>query len=224
MSYNGNSLYITWGGAIGNPEVDVWQCGLKISDMSALDAARVLPTAGQLETLLSDVIMPFHSSTATKISDYASVYWAKAAILDEEGHYNQEPVVVELPPIDGSGAATSASSPVQSMVISLSSGGSFGQANHGRFYLPWTTFTVSGDGTVDDGERAALRVRALTFLNEFSSWAKTVDINYQLVIMSKVGSGTTKVARVMRVGNVVDVQRRRRNKIVENYVSSELDN
>jgi len=56
-------------------------------------------------------------------------------------------------------------------------------------------------------------------LKAISGELTQVEQAYYLAIMSKVGSGTTKAVTAIKVGNVVDTQRRRRSSLVESYFS-----
>ena len=75
---------------------------------------------------------------------------------------------------------------------------------------------------IDSGSVTGLLNEAKTFLDETNVWADGFVGDARVVIMSSVGAGTTKVATTVRVGNVRDTQRRRRNGIPEAYQSAVL--
>lgn len=224
VTYASTHYYLTWGGRIGTPAQDVWQCGVRISDLDNSDAQYDMPNLAQLELLYEGALTTFHSAAATGISSGAVLEWVKVARIDPLGHYTQEPVIFEGDPVPGGVGGINASSPQDALVITLASGNTFGDANYGRFYLPWSALAVS----TSTGKMVVTNVltQAQTFLNSLNAqvlnWNPLDNGDYQVVIMSEKGAGTTKPVRQVRVGDVKDTQRRRRNKLVETYISANV--
>ena len=222
MPFNQESLYLTWGGQIGTAGAgtDVWQCGLKI--VGPTPGVLPSPNEANLADWYEDTVTPVHTSSATSISQAAVLKWAKAARIGTDGKYVSEPVVHEGAPQQGYAGSTIAS-PQDAMAITLWSGLTLGKANYGRFYLPYSALPVAlANAQIDSGSVAGLLAEAKTFLDETNVWADSFVGDARVVIMSSVGAGTTKVATTVRVGNVRDTQRRRRNGIPEAYQSAVL--
>lgn len=93
-----------------------------------------------------------------------------------------------------------------------------GRGHIGRFYLPSMAFNVStATGKVGDLSASAGAV-IRTWLNAINA---TPDIGTVGVITS-LGSGTSRVVDHIRLGQVIDTQRRRRNAISETYTTVAL--
>lgn len=221
MPFDRDSEYLTWGGRLSTAAEDYWQCGIRF----AFDTNAFVPpafTSGMLEDA-ADALSAFHTAAGTGICTGAKLDWVKAASLDEEGAYRNEPVVLDGIDASGGGAGGSAAGPSVSVAVTLWSGSTFGQANYGRFYLPWQTSLVTAtDGKMTDVTRDAIVSNAQTLLNAlFDIGAAAPGANDLLPsIMSSVGAGTTKVISQVRVGNVKDTQRRRSNRLDESYGSA----
>lgn len=101
------------------------------------------------------------------------------------------------------------------IAVTLFTGG-LGKGRFGRYYLPPTEVTLGVDGTLTDSfqtnhaDQAALFVEAL---NDIGSTRGGVSA----VVASKIGVGTNKRVTSIRVGQVVDTQRRRRRSLDEAY-------
>jgi len=222
--YQRRSLYLTWGGQIGSSGsgVDVWQTGLHICGPDDT-AAPGMPDAADMETLYEDILTPFHSDINVGISQGAKLLWAKAAPLDRNGNYSADA-------IEHSGAAvagpvtTDRGGPQDSLVLSLWSGQTLGRANYGRIYLPWNGIPVQAtNARISDGAATNASVAAGDFINDVDAWVATfTDAAFVVRVMSAIGTGSSKRPQYVRVGNVIDTQRRRRNKVVETYFATAL--
>lgn len=219
MAFDRYSNYLTWGGSIGSTGGEEWQCGLRLAIPDTNIPVPSLPDGAQM-TALAAAINDFHSGPML-ISSGARLEWVKVAPLNTAGEYTGDPVVYEYAaPIPGGGAGNSAAGPQASVVVTLFSGSSFGRANFGRFYTPWNTATVqASDGLIVASLVTEMANAAAGFIADVNAlvatWAGAND--QAVVIMSSEGAGTTKTPAEVRVGNVKDTQRRRRNRIPETY-------
>lgn len=99
-----------------------------------------------------------------------------------------------------------------------------GRQTRGRMYLPTLKQTVG-----DQGRNSAAQV--LTILNMMGAFFEQVGTAVPLglrpalapVVISQVGQGRRSVITAIRVGDVPDTQRRRREGLVENYTQRTID-
>lgn len=217
MAFDRFSTYITFGGPLGTaPGEDFWQCGVKLANTVPL-VIPSFPTTAQL-TEVHDLIDDYIADPDTGVCNGAGHSFTKAAALDLAGDYTTAPVLVETAPLFGGGGNPNGNPPQSALAVTLWSGSTFGQANYGRYYLPWANLTVFGTTgkMVGAGSVATRSAAFISALNDLvAGWAGTEDA--VVSIMSSVGSGTTKAAQFVRVGDVKDTQRRRRNAIEETY-------
>lgn len=219
MPYPSRPLYVTWGGKIGagSSSEDVWQCGLHLGLAST--AQPDMPNLAGLESLYDEVIAPYHADNDIKVSAGAVLQWAKAVVLTETGSYAGEPLVANGSDVGG-GVSSPYGAPQLSLAITLQSGQSLGKGNYGRYYLPWFAEPAAiTNGRLPVAARDAVCVRSAEFLESFDAWGTGSAGGAQVMIFGKTGAGTKKVPVLLKVGDVIDTQRRRRNRIQEAYTA-----
>lgn len=220
MPFDRQHTYLTWGGRLTTAAEDYWQCGIR---MAFLTNTLVPPafTSGMLADAAA-ALGTFHGAAATGICTGAKLDWVKAAYLNEDGTYDDEPQVIDGLDGSGGGLGESSASPSTSVAVTLWSGATFGRANYGRFYTPWNTLLVSAtNGKIGDTARDGLAGTAATLvtaLNNIGADAPGTE-DLHVVVMSSLDLGTTKEVTQVRVGNVKDVQQRRSNRLGEAYAS-----
>ena len=83
-------------------------------------------------------------------------------------------------------------------------------------YLPLTAIAVnSNDFTISTSERQTIANAVKGLLND--SIGAIADVTLDPVVMSNIGSGTTRTITTVAVGSIPDTQRRRRNRFTEEY-------
>lgn len=151
-------------------------------------------------------------------ADYSSITGVKLAAIDVNGHYLTDARAVAITP-QPTGTAFNVL-PQNSVEFGLWSGEKVGHANFGKMYLPHvkqniipvTPYVGSTDVTAA--------------LNHFSAWITGLNGSAggwtgspTVKVMSRLLSGTTKDVVRIRLGRVVDTQRRRRDRLTELYQS-----
>ncbi len=217
MTYDRLSTYLTWGGDIGGTGEDHWQVGVHLAQTPSLDGPG-LPDVTELGTLLAGPLTTFHAAASSWLSAGVTLGWAKAASIDAVGHYTTEPVYVTQTPVPGGSTGTLRGGPQVSACITLWSGQGLGQANYGRFYVPWWEAQVETSGHVQTGPRDNMAENAASLVQDINAWAITaLSASTRIMIMSKLGTGASKRAKYVKVGDVKDTQQRRRRQLAEQY-------
>lgn len=221
MSFDREHLYLTWGGQIGQAtgSPEVWMCGLR---MALTTNAFVPPSPDDAQTeALFTIFANYHKAAANEIYPGALMQWVKVAHVDENGAYTDNPKIHEGPvQAGGYGGGQTGATPQDSLVVTLWSGQTLGSGNRSRFYLPWQCSTLDAQtAVVGTAVQTDVANRAKTLVNDLNAWGATLPGTHKPVvsIMSKVGTGSTKVPQFVRVGAVKDTQRRRRNRLNEAY-------
>jgi hypothetical protein len=157
--------------------------------------------------------------------DNANLFWGnysrliavKAAAIGTNGLYLAEPKMFELTTPEVGASTTTL--PQSTVVLSLRSGSSFGKANYGRMYLPHTRLgLVTGTPKSNGATTSIVAGLGTDFVEAVTAElnADTTD-NIQPFIMSNSAPAPSKPVLQVAVGDVVDTQRRRRNRITEEY-------
>lgn len=220
MAYVAETLYFTWGGSIGSATTspEVWQCGVHFA-RAALNPIDWVP--GVNLAPMWDLIKTGHQSASPALCLGAVLKWAKLAHIGLDGHYASEPILYQAPTPVGGSASAGGAAPQLAMAITLWSGFTLGKGNYGRFYLPWPVATVSNT----DGKHTWASQYAATWHAAISGVEGVLQGDYPDVRLSIPSqSGTMRPVTKIRCGNVVDTQRRRRNRLTETYVSYNYPN
>jgi len=225
MTYDRQYLDIDFGFAIGGtPEVA--HTGVKYStvtgwtgavaalaEIEANETACLTAVAAAMTTLMNDGSVAW--------ADYSDFVSVKVAAIGTNGLYLTDPLVFEAA-ID-SGASSNVL-PQSSIVLSLRSGFTLGKANYGRMYLPHTRSTLTAGGPfVASGDTDGIADAGAQFLNDVTT-ALTAEVTAVIfpVILSSIGSGFGRGVTEVKVGNVIDTQRRRRRQLAETYSTTSL--
>lgn len=123
------------------------------------------------------------------------------------------------------GTATSCHAPQVTVAASLTTAAVRGLASRGRIYLPGLSGAfgpVVADGLLSASQANTLRDAVATFLNNVNNWPG-LDATWAGLDISVVsdgglsGVGQQRKVTGVRVGRVLDTQRRRRHSLVESY-------
>ena len=193
---------------------DIWQCTLHMEGAG-------MPTA---DAALDDLVKDLSTwMVDSKSASAASLAWVKFNEIDPVSRrYKSATETHErilTTPVRGSVEGNGM--PQQTLCISLLTGAKRGLASRGRFYPPATVLSLSSDGTVSKTGVNLVATAARTLITNLNNWPGTdTPIGGQVVVLG--GNGTTRPVTAVSVGNVMDTQRRRRNKLRESYTTLAL--
>ena len=198
---------------------DIWTTGWRIAPSPASEP--IINYPAMANTLLESVTgaaETFWSAIRSRVATGTRLNSVKVAPVDEDGRYidNMDSVIYDWEtPLTGN--STSSTHPPQvSVVASLTTGTRRGNATHGRMYLPLTAVPISATAfTISTGERQQIANAVKGLLND--SIGAIADVTLDPVVMSNIGSGTTRTITTVAVGSIPDTQRRRRNRFTEEY-------
>lgn len=223
MTYALHTL-VTFGGAIGIGETggaDRWQCGVRVGFdvgdgtlIAAPDLAGFLAVAGPaLNTALHT-----GSGVALLASD-CSVDFVKAAQIDTTGKYvavANNPAIYS-PTGTLTGSAGRVGTPMQALKLTWQTALAHGPGHQGGIYVPfigyagWNTSSISTQAQTD---YRAWGKAILTALHQ------TVGGATSWPVVASEKTGTLNKITGVKVGNVIDVQRRRKEQVIETYSST----
>jgi hypothetical protein len=204
-------LYVQWGGKL--PGSEQWSCGLRMAPRNtgpwpATDAAANL-------TAISTAISAFHTRVASKIDTRALLSFCKVNMIGVDGHYVL-PTTNEHIYADIAGGGGTQMFPNQvALAVTLQTAFSRGPAHQGRFYLPLPATGVGSNGAIDPTDQSNVKGSANTLLTALNA----VSASYGVSVFSrKLGSPAQNMVTGIKVGGVLDTQRRRRRSMAEAYV------
>jgi len=221
LPFASQHLYLTFGGPGWNDQEE-WQTGLRFPLDGAATEADVALWADGAATAVEG----WWTTHTLAFSSAVALGWVKVAMVGVDGDYAElswNPQMREVtPPAAGSSSAVGL--PQASLVVSYQSGFSFGYARAGRGYLPPlpTAVPSNSSGQIANADAESIRddmVDLIGNLNSLSASVPGLGVA-NASIMSQVGAGTTREIQSVRVGRVVDTQRRRRSGIAEAYTAT----
>jgi hypothetical protein len=221
------SLYITWQWHMLN-EDEVAQTGVHVSvDSGIYHALTELEAldSGSL-TALDTAMFKLMSVSSLAFAPWGVYTGLKVAALGTDGKYLGEPkTFVRVTPKPGAGPGYP--SPQQSIVASLLGANPAAPGSRGRMYLPYTgpNSSSSGSPRIPAGLTPSMATGVAAFIKDVNAAVDVAGSNPQRVAIvsqqpASASPYTTKQVVSVRVGDIVDTQRRRRNKMVENYASA----
>jgi hypothetical protein len=228
MPYDRRHVVIQWGGTL--PGGEIWSNMLR-GGSAGTGASAPVPTHDEmiswLQGELKDEIAAWHSRPSTQTSSSVKLTFAKANVVDQDGHYVEQTTNEYVYPTPIAGGSAAAFHPTQvAWCLSLTTGLSRGLAHRGRFYLPCPAVDVDRSNGLVSAADAQLVANSLkTFIEAVADTPGLDAINpFKVLVMSKGGTGgATHVVTGVEVGRVLDTQVRRRNALHENYVIADVD-
>lgn len=218
MAYPQPIVRLSVGGSVAGE--DVWTNGLTIGANG---------TQGANDLFLSltpDQFIPavnaFYATGPYSANPYNTVEWIKLALVGVDGKYLRDAKIYDYPtPRQGTGSF--GASPHDTMVLSLLTATKRGLARRGRIYLPSGFASIApATGRVVPADVTALVAKSKTYLDAINAIVKVQNINNRICIASDVREGMIRQVTDLEIGNLMDNQSRRRNRLDETYVAATL--
>lgn len=203
--------------------LEEWSTGFYMGAVAA-DAG---PPSQATADSIRDEWVTFWNTGVNEISNQYAFKGVKVATLGTDGKTILDSVVTSFTAADDFGTRVGAAFPPQiALVASLLSAPGTGIARKGRMYLPGVNQTLGSDAHLTSATPTSLCNTLATFFTNINGDADVPDT----VILASKGRapqpsiGLNRVVESVKVGNVYDTQRRRRNQLVETYVSAAVVN
>ena len=229
-TYNDPFIRLTFGGQLADGQ-DEWNCGINLAILNDAPVP-ILPVNAEaaydayIEDFQDDMVglvSAFFGNTTMEIPRGVTLTYVKVALIGTDGKYIKEPHLWEIEPVQG--PSTKGYVPQVSMVVSLQTSKFRDPGKWSRFYLPAAVPSQPGTWRVANtkakAEAAAAFIKSLE-TTVTTIW-NTVIITPSAVTSSPKFEGKFRPIRFVKVGNVFDTQRRRRNKIMETYSTVEIE-
>lgn len=169
----------------------------------------------------------FFEAANSHVSSFYLTTQCKVAKLDDNGQTISDKVFYAYPATELNGSVSAIILPPQcSLVVTLLSDRPRGKASKGRMYLPGiATMPAGTTGKISAAQAGSIADNLKTF---FDALAGDADIPGELILAAKssgplnANPAQNDYVETIRVGDVIDTQRRRRNGLSETYVSRVL--
>lgn len=186
---------------------EIWNCTLRLDSTQTPDQAELEAAATAFQALWNDGTLASPSSRR-----FLGVKWAPQ---DTQGRYPDGLDAVEFLLEDPDPGTTGGGYPQIALVLSWRTARSRGYASNGRMYVPSAREVSTASGQIDATQADALAGVAATFINAIAASGVGTP-----AVMSSAGAGRIEEITGVRVGRVMDTQRRRRNALDEAYTAT----
>lgn len=219
--YSEPFLQLVIGGTIlaGTTDQDVWQIGLKVPTRWTNGAEIANAMNGIVADLETDA-KTFWSALSSVMGGTNRLTFVKANLCDREGKYIDQNKTWRRDFAPVQAGANNAMPADVALVVTLETAAARGYASKGRFYLPSPSTSVISEGRLSSAARQTTATAAAAFVKNCGN-VPFVDATQgvgDVSVMSKVGQGATRKVTAVRVGDLLDVQQRRSNRMREQYL------
>lgn len=220
MAYPYSFLKITFGGELEGTE-EIWTCGLHMAknnsnyDVDEFDDLK----GGEVSTMASR-IQSFYVNPDNRFPANMKLLWVKLALIGTNGKYLTDPAE-HIYPSPVSGGSTDPFVPSTAAVITLVSDKFKDPGKYNRFYIPICAPEGANAYTLSTTNTSDIALSASIMINGFNNDTILGDLESNVVAVSQRVASYMPITSV-RVGNIIDSQRRRRNKLVESYQDRDI--
>lgn len=221
MSYAHINYKLTFGGSIYGQEI--WVNSINFGKETADVGYSGVDLSAYAESVAEHVSTWF-SDARSAISPYAQLEWVKLAVISKEGLYVKEAGIYDLDtPVPGAYAGLDNTiAPQLSIAQTFTTSVLRGPGRFGRIYPPINAVSVEHTGKVAPTRVLGQAQATAKLLTDINTELGSLDTGVRAIVASKVGNGVNAAIRGVKVGDVVDTQRSRRNAFEESYSVTSL--
>lgn len=212
MTYPAHDLFVMGGGLGTGADAEIWQCNIRGTFVDPpTDPGRTAWLTG-----VGGALKTWFTSNDAYMRNDASLLYVKCNQIQASGAYVNVGTFTYDVPQPAKGAVVSSFPDFVTLCWSWTTEASRGPASKGRIYPPNVPTAASQGSARVSAANAQAHAQAgnalLSILNtEYSG------VSFRPQVVSKVGVGSKRDIVATRVGDVMDVQRRRKNALRETY-------
>lgn len=227
MAYDREHGVLTWGGTL--PGGEIWTNSLRMAETESNILGGANDAAGwDMPALLAHyvtVLSTHHAQPEAFIHSTCKLTWVKFNRVNVDGRYIDPNTNLQVVSPVAGGRPTNQHPNQCCLVVSFGTAVSRGRASKGRLFAPSPAFALDPTARIEvnDALQAVGRYKATIEALSDVPGLDTAD-SPGAVIMSKVGLElrTRRISSV-RIGRVLDTQRRRRGSMIEDYQNAVVD-
>lgn len=210
MAYANQHLLLQFSGTL--PGGEVWSCGIRNQAVTGTPSQTILQTVA---TGASALWSTFHAVVNNAFGAGVVYDLVTARVISPAGVTVAQ---AEASPGTPTAGASAANKPNQCAVVVTLVSTLAGRQGRGRMYLPALGGTITTAGRLGTTQRDSIADTAATLVDGLSDLSEANYVASRMAVQSQVGPTASQVVTI-RVGDVWDTQRRRRDGMVESYTS-----
>ena len=218
MAITQSFIKLTYGGSVAGE--DVWSNSFNLETALADSAPQLFDDLDPND--FHTAANTFYRQSNLGLAAYNTFDYIKLALIGEDGKQIGEPKIKYFTgSINGNGPSSMA--PQNSIVVTLGTGVPRGAGSKGRIYLPAGFADVTGStGKLSTAACESIRDKTIVWIKSINAQTALTGYPAAVSVISTARPGLNLVVDRVSVGNLVDTQRRRRNKLTEIYVEAPL--
>lgn len=230
-TYKNSFIKMTLNGSLADGQ-DIFNCGINLAvnndtpgtEADLLNERLFKAYVENRGEAIKTSTQEFWTSTDMEVPFGVKLEYIKFSLVGQDGKVSTEPAVIDLGSIGG-GKTNAAYVPQISSVITLQSDKWRDPGKYNRFYLPIAAPEGTGQWKVSKTQAKA--DATATYLKTLRATVTDMDITNTIVPAAVSSSdkieGNFLPITTVKVGNLYDTQRRRRNAISEQYLSAPVN-
>lgn len=219
MAYPFDFIKVTFGGKIyGNAEI--WSNGVNFGKNLAHTGMTEAQLKGAAEAISSDVETWFKSGGAA-ISNSSTLEWVKVALIGTDGKYVFDSDLFDFDtPVSGQSSVKPA--PQLTTVLTMETSRRRVPGRFARIYPPMNVPNALTNGRVSVAIANGMRDAFANLLNEMNDQLSILVTTPVRAIVASEKTTEHFQVKSVKVGDVVDTQRSRRNAFIEAYTEPKI--
>lgn len=203
---------------------EIWTTGFSLQDPGLADEDTA-PSVAEAQAI-SDAFSTFWGLSGNQANQYYRFLGVKVSMVSTDGSSDPSLTAFYTRPTALAGPANFGTPhPQLSVVATLGTAVSRGKGSKGRMFLPGLTAGIDSTGKLGTTYCTQLANSLKTFFDTVNA-STAVPGTVALFSAERAGvpfsAAQQNTVTTVRIGNVVDTQRRRRNQLVEQYQSATL--
>jgi len=215
MAFDGDHVLLAWGGTL--PGGEIFTNTLRMRDVNPIGFPDQVAIDGWLQGGFKDALATYWNAVKSLMGPNTKLVWMKANAVGTDGKYLESTTNLYTwgAPIAGTLANDSATQ--LAVAVSTTTAAARGRAHKGRWFLPIGPLNLDGvAGTFAAATSTTIANASAAFCTSLNGTASVLGVQQlRCAVMSNIGAGTHQDITGVKVGRVIDTQRRRRNKLVE---------
>lgn len=201
---------------------EIWSAGFHLdSEDAPVTGAEWVDLIDEVGFAIAELLGTMYESANLQTPADTFMTSVKFANIGIDGKYLQE--AVEFP-LSAQGSLNSGYAPQVALVTTLQSSKFKDPGKYNRFYLPIAMGGVGGTWRLAGGNQTAYLDTVADTMDAINAelTAATTNNTVRVSVVSSSGTGFSSPAIALRLGQILDTQRRRRNKLPEAYATQGL--
>lgn len=223
MTYAQPFLRLSFGGSLAGGN-EIWSCNLHLITIGTVVSPETwLLLASDALPAVGDILEAYVANPAVLVPNDVKLDWVKLALIGTDGKYMAEAYEQQL---DGQGSQAESYLPQASLVNTMVSSKWKDPGRYNRFYLPITINAFpEGAYSLTEFAQTAYLTELKEFIEDINTAFEDIDPGYdtRVGVVSNTASGSQDSVYSVRLGRIVDTQRRRRNALNEAYQQVNVD-